>query len=211
MTALLPEADWYFDFISPYAYFSALQLDKLSTRVRLRYHPVLFAGLLNHWGQKGPAEISAKREWTYRWCTWWAQQHNIPFYLPAAHPFNPIPFLQLALAAGCEPAAIQTIFNAIWTTGGDAGDPALIINLAHRLNIDPARLQERIIKDELRAQTDQAIANGVFGVPTFRLHDQLFWGADSIDFVFAYLDDPMLFDSPEMRRASAIPIGKARM
>ena len=67
---------------------------------------MLFAGLLNHWGQKGPAEIPAKRRWTYRWCTWWARELGIPFRFPAAHPFNPLPHLRLSLAGGCSAHAI---------------------------------------------------------------------------------------------------------
>jgi len=77
---------------------------------------VLFAGLLEHWGQKGPAEVPVKRRWTYRWCTWWAQELGIPFRFPAAHPFNPLQHLRLALAAGCTPEAVHKIFNDIWRT-----------------------------------------------------------------------------------------------
>ena len=86
--------DWYFDFISPYAWFAFLRLDELPADVDLRMKPVLFAGLLNHWGQKGPAEIPAKRIWTYRSCAWTAQSLGIPFQAPAAHPFNPLPYLR---------------------------------------------------------------------------------------------------------------------
>ena len=81
--------DWYFDFVSPYSYIALHRLRELPQPVT--YKPVLFAGLLNHWGQKGPAEIPAKRRWTYRWCTWWAASLGIPFRFPAAHPFNPLP------------------------------------------------------------------------------------------------------------------------
>ena len=69
---------WYFDFISPYAYFGLHELERLGAGVRIEYRPVLFAGLLNHWGQRGPAEIPPKRTWTYRWCTWHAAQRGIP-------------------------------------------------------------------------------------------------------------------------------------
>ena len=68
--------DWYFDFVSPYSYICLHRLGELP--VQVSYKPVLFAGLLNHWGQKGPAEIPAKRKWTYRWCTWWARELGIP-------------------------------------------------------------------------------------------------------------------------------------
>jgi 2-hydroxychromene-2-carboxylate isomerase len=92
--------DWYFDFISPYAYLGMLRLGELPQEFEVRYRPVLFAGLLNHWQQKGPAEISPKRSWTYRSCTWWATRQGIPFRFPAAHPFNSLPYLCLAIAAG---------------------------------------------------------------------------------------------------------------
>ena len=75
------------------------------------YKPVLFAGLLEHWGQKGPAEVPVKRRWTYRWCTWWARELGIPFRFPAAHPFNPLPHLRLALACGSKPDAVDRHLN----------------------------------------------------------------------------------------------------
>jgi 2-hydroxychromene-2-carboxylate isomerase len=83
--------DWYFDFVSPYSYICLHRLKNLD----VVYKPVLFAGLLNHWGQKGPAEIPAKRQWTYRWCTWWAKELGISFRFPASHPFNPLQHLRL--------------------------------------------------------------------------------------------------------------------
>jgi len=201
--------DWYFDFISPYSYFAWLRLDSLSG-VQLNYRPVLFAGLLKHWEQKGPAEIPGKRQWTYRWCTWWAQQQNIPFRFPAAHPFNPIPYLRLAIAADCKPEAIDTIFEALWTSGADVSDPQLSIELANQLKIDPAQLTEQRIKDALRKNTEAAIAHGVFGVPTLDIDGQLFWGADAMEFALAYLSDPALLDTDEMCRVSTLPIGVAR-
>ncbi|MDB5987001.1 MAG: oxidoreductase [Nevskia sp.] len=203
-------ADWYFDFTSPFAYFASLRLDEMASKTALRVHPILFAGLLNHWGQKGPAEIAGKREWTYRWCVWFAQQHGIPFKAPASHPFNPVSYLRLAIAADCTPLALHTIFEAIWTTGADATDPTLVVELAQRLQIDPAQLAEQRLKDALRSETDQAIARGVFGVPTLAIDGELFWGADAIDFALACYADPTLLDSDEMRRVKNLPVGVAR-
>ncbi|HEX5430612.1 MAG TPA: 2-hydroxychromene-2-carboxylate isomerase, partial [Bryobacteraceae bacterium] len=203
-------ADWYFDFISPYSYFSSLRLDALGDRVTIRHHPILLAALLQHWGQKGPAEIPSKRKWTYRWCTWLAEQNHIPFRMPAVHPFNPLPYLRLAHAADCTPQAIHTIFYALWTTGADPRGPSLVSDLAGRLEISPARLEEQAIKDALRERTDRAIAHGVFGVPTFCIDGELFWGADSVGLLQDYLADPAIFDQTEMRRADTLPIGVQR-
>ena len=63
---MAPSIDFYFDFVSPYSYIGLHRLREFSNPIVLK--PVLFAGLLNHWGQKGPAEIPTKRKWTYRSC-----------------------------------------------------------------------------------------------------------------------------------------------
>lgn len=203
-------ADWYFDFISPFAYIAFTRLGRVSHALDLHYHPVLFAGLLNHWEQKGPAEIPGKRVWTYRWCTWWAAQQGIPFSLPAVHPFNPLPYLRLAIAAGNTPPAILRIFQALWTTGADPGEPLQFAALAKSLEVDPLRLGDQAIKDALRVETEQAVAKGVFGVPTLIVDGELFWGADAMEFIEAYLANPGLLASAEMKRAGTLPIGAAR-
>ena len=124
---MTPSIDWYFDFVSPYSYIGLHRLNEFS--VSIAYKPVLFAGLLNHWGQKGPAEIPAKRKWTYRNCVWEARKLGLPFRFPALHPFNPLPHLRLALAAGSTPEVVRRIFDFVWTTGEDASDPGRFSSL----------------------------------------------------------------------------------
>jgi 2-hydroxychromene-2-carboxylate isomerase len=204
------EADWYFDFISPYAYFGRARLREVSDRVAVRYRPVLFAALLNHWGQKGPAEIASKRVWTYRWCTWLAAQQGVAFRFPSVHPFNPLPFLRLAIAAECKPAAIEQIFRRLWTTGADPGEPRVLDELLESLQIDRAQLASPQVKEALRAHSDQAIAHGVFGVPTLVVDGEIFWGADATDFAKAYLDTPGLLATEEMQRVATLPVGASR-
>ena len=206
----MKKADWYFDFISPYAYIGLMRLGRLSQQLEISYRPVLFAGLLNHWEQKGPAEIPAKRIWTYRWCTWWAAQQGIAFRAPAVHPFNPLPYLRLAIAAGNTLPAIRRIFEALWTTGADPGDEQTFAALAHALDVDPLRLADQSIKDALRLETAQALARGVFGVPTLVVDDELFWGADATEFAEAYVADPGVLATGEMQRAARLPVGASR-
>ena len=109
--------DWYFDFISPFAYLQSEQLQKLAPFVRLRYRPVLFAGLLKHWGQKGPAEIDPKRQFTFEFCIWQAERLGIPFKMPPLHPFNPLALLRLATAADSRPEIVHAIFRFVWQDG----------------------------------------------------------------------------------------------
>ena len=198
--------DWYFDFVSPYSYISLHRLKQLPAEIS--YKPVLFAGLLNHWGQKGPAEIPAKRRWTYRWCTWWAKELGIPFRFPAEHPFNPLQHLRLALACGCRPDAVKRIFESVWMSGANATEPAAFQALCRELGVGTEQLAAA--KDELRSNTEDAAARGVFGVPSFVLDGEVFWGADAMDFVRAFLEDRSVLRNDEMRRVDSLPVGAAR-
>ena len=203
-------ATWYFDFVSPFAYICLHRLKELPSDLVLEYRPVLFAGLLNHWGQKGPAELPSKRRYTYRWSHWWARRLGIPLRYPAAHPFNPLHHLRLAIACGSKPEAIRRIFDALWTSGADASDQGRFSVLAKELGVDPEKLADPEIKNILRNNTEAAAQRGVFGVPTFAVEDELFWGADAMDFLRAFLADPTAVHNPEMRRLDALPVGVAR-
>lgn len=194
--------DWYFDFVSPYSYICLHRLGGLE----VAYKPVLFAGLLNHFGQKGPAEIPAKRQWTYRWCAWWAKELGIPFRFPAAHPFNPLQHLRLAIAAGCTPDAVRRIFDAVWTSGQDAMQG--FEGLCTQLGVTPEQLV--LAKDVLRKNTEEAAARGVFGVPSFVVDGEVFWGADALEFLKAFLADPAVVRNDEMRRLDRLPVAAAR-
>jgi len=203
---MIPSAELYFDFVSPYSHICIHRLGALSQKVALR--PVLFAGLLDHWGQKGPAEIPAKRRWTYRWCTWWARELGVPLRFPAAHPFNPLPYLRLAIVAGCTHENVRRIFDFIWTSGEDAADPARIDALCAELGVDAARLGEA--REVLRKNTEDAAARGVFGVPSFVAGGEVFWGADALQFFDAFLKDAAVLHNAEMRRVDALPSAAKR-
>src|SRR5207249_4672726 len=90
--------DWYFDFISPYSYLQLEQMPRWPEGVVLVAKPILFAALLDHWGQKGPAEIPVKRAFTYSQVQWLGDRAGIPFRFPPRHPFNPVSVLRLAVA-----------------------------------------------------------------------------------------------------------------
>jgi 2-hydroxychromene-2-carboxylate isomerase len=205
-------AVWYFDFVSPYAYLQSRMLHKFAGKARIAMRPVLFAGLLAHSKNLGPAEISSKRLWTYRFCTWFARDHGIPFKFPPRHPFNPLKPLRLAIAQGAAPAAVHAIFDFIWAEGRDPADPVEWNALGARLGIaDPdAAIEVPAVKDALRANTEAAIAAGIFGVPSFAIGGEVFWGVDATEFVLQYLDDPALLDDPEFQRVANLPAGAER-
>lgn len=202
--------DWYFDFVSPYAYLCLHRLGELPSDIEIAYRPVLFAGLLSHWGQKGPAEIVPKRRYTYRSTHWQAKRQSVPFRYPAAHPFNPLQHLRLAIAAGSAPQAVHKIFDSIWTGGGDATEPAAFAALAKDIGVEATRLSAPEVKDALRGNTEEAAARGVFGVPTFAVDGELFWGSDSIDYLKAFLADPAFVKNAEIERLDGLPLAAAR-
>jgi 2-hydroxychromene-2-carboxylate isomerase len=202
---------WYFDFISPFAYLAWPRVRALQARHAIELRPILFAGVLDHLAIKGPAEIPAKRRFTYRHVAWQARRQSTPLVPPPTHPFNPLPALRLCVAAGSTPAAVTAIFDWIWAQGLAADTTEAIAPLASRLGIDdPTVLGSAEVKTTLRDNFDAALAAGVFGVPTLDIDGELFWGNDAIDFAAAVLADPGVLRSPEFLAMDALPIGVTR-
>ena len=209
--------DFYFDVISPYAWlaFDRLPQALAGHSVVVHYRPLLFAGLLAHWGQKGPAEIAPKRDWTYRQVGWLAHQQGTPLALPRPHPFNPLALQRLALA--CTPAGgtpnrrvVEALFQHVWCRdGADPNQPTALAALATLLAPlrDPSGAE---VKAELRAATEQAAAMGVFGVPTLVAAGRSFFGQDALPMLAAWLaGDPWLV-GPAWDEAGAQPAGVQR-
>jgi 2-hydroxychromene-2-carboxylate isomerase len=208
----MPSADWYFDFVSPFSYLQCEQLPALERSLRVRYRPVLFAALLKAHEHKGPAEIPAKRRFTYQLVVWQARKLGIPLKFPAAHPFNPLPLLRLALAIDCEPDAVRRIFRFVWRDGRLSDLPIEWAELMAELGLRgaDARIASQDVKDALRRNTDEAIARGVFGVPTLMIGDELFWGADATGMAADYVAAGCRHADPEMLRVVRLPVGAER-
>jgi len=204
--------DWYFDFISPYAWLQAETLHRLPHDVVLTCKPVLFAGLLEHWGQLGPAEIGPKRRFTYRYIVWRARKLGLPVRLPPFHPFNPLKLLRLAIVLGGERSAVLKLFRFVWSEGKSSEDGPAWSGLIQALGIPDAdaRIADPAVKAQLRLNTEEAVARGVFGVPTMIVDTELFWGADATDMLLDYLGADEVFGSEQMKHASALPEGVAR-
>ena len=201
---------FWFDPISPYAYLAFERLPQVLEGVshEVVYRPVLLGALLQHHGTKGPAEVEAKRQWTFRQVHWLAAQSGIAMCTPRSHPFNPLSLLRLALAAGdegaCNRRVADALFGHVWRgrEGDDALDPARLAALEQQ--IAPAREPgSDTVKAELRGNTEQAIAQGVFGVPSFTVNGRIFFGLDSLPMVRAALLGDAWFDGPAWDREGA--------
>lgn len=196
----MTQLTFYLDFISPYAClaFEALPQALEGLSVQVEYRPVLFAGLLRHHGQLGPAEIKSKREWTYRQVLWLARAQGIVLEMPALHPFNPLPLLRLAVASSPsgQPSRLtcETLFRYVWQGGAAVEDPLRLEALVRQLN-PPRDGADDAVKAQVRANTDDAITRGVFGVPTLEVNDKRFWGYDSLPMLRAYLEGDPWFEA----------------
>jgi 2-hydroxychromene-2-carboxylate isomerase len=207
----MKEITFYLDFVSPYAWLAFERLPQVleGLSYHLRYRPVLLGALLQKYANPGPAGVPPKREWTYRHATWLGHSLGCGLDMPARHPFNPLPLLRQALACSDDGTINRfvagTVLRHVWLGGHDALDPArldaLIQALAEQLrpDADPKAL--------LRANTDEAAARGVFGVPAFEVDGHLFWGLDSLPMLRACLDGDGWFDDDHWDGAASVPQG----
>jgi 2-hydroxychromene-2-carboxylate isomerase len=192
------------DPVSPFAHLAFMRLPEAlaGLSVEFEIRPVLFAGLLKALGNRGPAEIEPKRQWTFRHVAWLAQQHGIRLDVPAQHPFNPLPLLRLLLAAGANRHHTERVLRHVWEGGHDATDRARLAALREALA--PARDPDgEAVKAELRANTDAALAAGVFGVPSFELDGRVFWGLDALPMLRDAVQGGPWFDGPAWAEAGA--------
>jgi 2-hydroxychromene-2-carboxylate isomerase len=211
----MKQITFYLDFISPYAY---LAFEKLPQALEgLSYHvvykPVLFGGILKHHGQLGPAEIAPKRDWTYRQVLWLAHTHGIELQMPSAHPFNPLALLRLAVACNARGTpnryVCETLFRHVWRGGADAADATRLQALSAELPPHDDVASDEV-KNRLKNNTQDAIAQGVFGVPMFEVDGKLFWGMDALPMLRAWLENDAWFKGPEWDSVNQIGVGISR-
>lgn len=210
MNNATPTLRWYFDFISPFSYLQWRKLRPLLSERSIELVPVAFGAVLAAHGQKGPAEIVGKREFTYRHVLWQARRQGVELRFPPAHPFNPLAALRLCVAAGNTPEAVEAIFDWIWARGQAGDSVEALSSVIAALNVDSDAIGSDATKAALRANTESALSAGVFGVPTLAVGDELFWGNDAHEFALDALQHPQLLEEPEMQRLKQLPVGVQR-
>ena len=188
---------FYFDPISPYVWLAYHQLYRIKEKfeVQFDYIPVLFAGLLNAHQNKGPAEIPAKRVHTLTDTMRWALYYGLEYKSPPAHPFNPLKPLRVCLAvddAAKKEKVVGDLLDATWSKGLDITQESTLLALLKVHDLDAAAILQKAespeIKQVLRDNTERAIQRGVFGVPTFIVDQELFWGHDRLLLLDRYLE-----------------------
>ncbi|HXW85012.1 MAG TPA: DsbA family protein [Candidatus Binataceae bacterium] len=184
---------FYFDYESPNAYIAWTQLPKLAERYgySIEPAPVLYAALLDAHGQLGPGEMPAKGRWMRGNLLRKSALLHLPLNPPPFFPFNPLLALRLSLLpldSAQRDRLITALFEAAWSRSLHLSDRQVAERVVSELGLRGAELVAEAetpeIKALLRRRTDEAIARGVFGVPTMEVGDELFWGYDD----FPYLE-----------------------
>jgi len=212
-----------FDFVSPYSYLAWTEIHPTARKHGREVEPVpvLFAALLDHNHHKGPAEIPAKRAYLIKDVMRTAKRLKLPLGLPPAHPFNPLLALRLATLDLPHPDRVHLIgvlFRAVWggRNVGSVADPKRGVETAEALR--PVLEAEGFAADQLLARanapetkaklkqaTDQAIVDGVFGVPTMLVDGELFWGFDSLGHLSVFLEGKEMLDLDLLEAWASLP------
>jgi 2-hydroxychromene-2-carboxylate isomerase len=193
---------FFFDFISHNAWLAWHKMPVLAQRYGLILEPVpvLFAGLLQAHNQRGPAEVPAKLNWMLWNVLRKAQQHNIPISPPHTHPFNPLPPLRAAccdLPRDARFRLIQALFSATWVESRAVSQIDVVGQVIRESGLDSdavlQQMQSESVKTRLRLNTEAAVKAGVFGVPSMKIGDELFWGFDDLPQLESFLagTDPL--------------------
>ena len=196
---------FYFDYLSPYAYLAWKRLKNLQDqeKIQIEPKPILFGALLNHWGQLGPAEIPPKKEHVFKQCTRFASLNHIPFMAPPSHPFNPLPALRVSLrevTGKDQVSLIDSLWDLAWGKGRRIDDFEILETHLNDLGYPGKSWMEQTtspkIKDQLKIETQKAIEKRVFGIPTMIVDEELFWGNDDLSYLELYLEgkDPLTIE-----------------
>jgi 2-hydroxychromene-2-carboxylate isomerase len=211
----------FFDFISPYAYLACCRVRALGERIghEVEPRPVLFAGILNALGTKGPAEVPARRAYVVKNVLRAAQRAGVSIALPPAHPFNPLPALRVA-ALDVDRALrwriIDALFAATWAGGEGIDGTERVAAALRQAGIDAdsliARASAPEAKERLRRNTEEALARGAFGVPTMFVEGEMFFGFDSFPEIEAFVrgEDPVAKHQDLVERWATLPVAAAR-
>jgi 2-hydroxychromene-2-carboxylate isomerase len=191
---------FHFDYISPYSYLAWCRIGDFAREhdVRIEPKPTLLAALLNHLGNKGPGEIPERRPYLFKDCLRMAAELDVPFVPVFSHPFNPLPSLRatlLEMDRDTRHRLVMLLFNATWAECRDVGSPEVVAEICAEAGVTDAleRIREPAVKQRLLDASNEAIALGMFGVPTVVVDDELFWGNDSLPHLARYLagEDPV--------------------
>ncbi len=188
--------EFYFDCGSPTAYLAFTQLPGIAARTgaTIVYQPMLLGAVFKATGNNTPAAVPAKGAYMGRDIARCARRFGVPYASNPHFPVNTLNAMRGAVAAqhdGTLEPYLSAVFEALWVDGKDTSELETFCAVLRQARLEPERfgqrMQDQAIKDKLRADTEAAVARGVFGAPTFFVGDEMFFGQDRLDFVEAML------------------------
>jgi len=193
------QVEFLFDFGSPTAYLAYTQLPKIATEcgARILWRPILLGGVHKASGNVSPVTVAAKGRWMFDDISRWAQRYGVPFRMNPHFPINTVALMRGAVGVQLKLTDdflryVEAIYNAVWVQARNMGDPAEVAKVLGEANLDAeiifALAGEQRVKDLLKTYSDDAVARGVFGAPTFFVGDEMFFGQDRLEFVAEALE-----------------------
>jgi 2-hydroxychromene-2-carboxylate isomerase len=191
----MTEVAFWYDFSSPFSYLGATQIERVAAEAgaRVRWRPFLLGALFK---KIGTADVpmatfpEPKRRYFARDLNDWAEFWSVPFSWPSRFPMRTVAALRVALAAGDARVAAVTraLYRAYWVEDRDLADEAVLREVAATAGMPGADIQRALapdpaIKQALVANTDEAVATGLCGAPSFVVRGHVFWGQDRLDLV----------------------------
>jgi len=177
--------EFFYDIGSPYSYMAATQIEAIAAdcKATLVWRPILLGGVFKAVGNSPPATLPARGMYMFRDLQRWSAYYGVPWTLPSVFPTNSLLAMRALTSLPKEalPAASLALFRAYWVDGRDPAKPEVV---TEAIGAGPvARAQDQDVKDALKAATDEAVARGAFGVPTFFVNGEMYFGNDRLPFV----------------------------
>ena len=182
------EVEFYFDFISPYAYLAYKKIQSLPKDIKIKYKPVLLGALHNLEGITAPAFIKPKLKHMISDCDLIANKNKSNFIWNSKFPINSLSVMRGYLFINAENRELymNVMFDAYWKDNLDISNEKILKNLLEKCKINSIKFFDGIkdlkIKDELKSITQEAHDKGIFGAPTFVVNNKIFWGQDRLEF-----------------------------
>jgi 2-hydroxychromene-2-carboxylate isomerase len=186
--------EFFFDVGSPASYLAWTQLPKIvqATGSEIEYRPMLLGGVFQATGNRSPMEVPAKGQYLMDDLQRFARRYGVPFRHNPHFPINTLALMRMVLGLQLrEPERlvpfVDAVFRAIWVDARNLNDPVVVTEVLRQAGFDAEKMlalaSDPAVKDDLKVATQEAVARGVFGAPTFFVGGEMFWGQDRLDFV----------------------------
>ena len=186
--------EFFFDVGSPNSYLAWTQLPRIAAEARaeLVWRPMLLGGVFKATGNASPVTIPAKARWMAQDMARWARHWGVPFAFNPHFPINTLTLMRGAAGLQLRRPEdlgryLDAVFHAMWVEPRDLGDAAVLAEALAAAGFGPAEFQALVadpeVKAKLVADTEEAVARGVFGAPTMFVGDEMHFGQDRLEFV----------------------------